>query len=137
MENITKITDACLPNINDIRLRDIQEKLGCANIVLVDIDPRPHARINRCHANVQRQVQWYGGEKIEGYYLAFSKSSNKWTAIKHSVWNRDGEIIDVTPVDDERTQNVFLWGNKELYTSVYFDGYILQKDKTVTLEQTI
>jgi hypothetical protein len=29
------------------------------------------------------------------------------------------EIIDVTPVNDERTQNVFLWGNKELYTSVH------------------
>ena len=137
MENITKITDACLPDINDIRLKDIQEILGCANIVLVDIDPRPHARINRCHANVQRQVQWYGGEKIEGYYLALSKSSARWTAIKHSVWSREGELIDVTPVDDKRTQNVFLWGNKELYTAVYFDGSILQKDKTVTLEQTI
>jgi len=28
----------------------------------------------------------------------------------------------VTPTSDDRTKNVFIWGNKELSSAVYFDG---------------
>jgi hypothetical protein len=134
MENITKIVDACLPSMDDTQLKQIQQVLYCTNVMILDIDPRPHTQINRCHANVERQVQWYGGEKVQGYYIAVSESSNKWTAIKHSVWKKDNELIDVTPVNDDRTKNVFVWGNDQLYTSVYFDGTVLHTDDRVVLE---
>ena len=134
MENITKITDARLPSIDDPQLKQIQQALYCTNVMILDIEPRPHTQINRCHSNVQRQVQWYGGNSIQGYYVAISESSNQWTAIKHSVWQRDHELIDVTPVDDGRTQNVFIWGNDQLHTAVYFDGAVLHTDDTVILE---
>lgn len=134
MENITKITDARLPSMDDPQLKQIQQALYCTNVMILDIEPRPHTQINRCHSNVQRQVQWYGGNSIQGYYVAISESSNQWTAIKHSVWQRDHELIDVTPVDDGRTQNVFIWGNDQLHTAVYFDGAVLHTDDTVILE---
>jgi len=134
MENITKITDARLPSMDDPQLKQIQQSLYCPNVVVLDIEPRPHTQINRCHSNVQRQVQWYGGKSIQGYYLAVSESSNQWTAIKHSVWQRDDELIDVTPVADDRTKNVFIWGNDNLHTAVYFDGAVLHTDDTVILE---
>ena len=134
MENITKITDARLPSMDDPQLKQIQQALYCTNVIVLDIEPRPHTQINRCHYNVQRQVQWYGGNSIQGYYVAISESSNQWTAIKHSVWQRDDELIDVTPVDDGRTQNVFIWGNDHLHTSVYFDGAVLHTDDRVVLE---
>ena len=134
MENITKITDARLPGMEDPQLKEIQQTLDCPNVVVLNIDPRPHTQINRCHSNVQRQVQWYGGESIQGYYLAVSKSSDQWTAIKHSVWKRDNDCIDVTPVDDGRTENVFIWGNDRLHTSIYFDGTALHTDDTVIVK---
>jgi hypothetical protein len=134
MENIDKIKDAILPNIDSDQLKEIQKTLGCNNCIELNIEPRPHTKVDRCHSNVQRQVQWYGGESIQGYYIAVSESSNQWTAIKHSVWQRDHELIDVTPVDDGRTQNVFIWGNDQLHTSVYFDGAVLHTDDTVVLE---
>lgn len=134
MANINKIKDAILPNIDSDQLKEIQKTLGCNKSIELNIEPRPHTKVDRCHSNVQRQVQWYGGESIQGYYIAVSESNNQWTAIKHSVWQRDDELIDVTPVDDGRTQNVFIWGNDNLHTSVYFDGEILHTDDTVILE---
>jgi len=135
MENITKIIDACLPDINNLEFKNIQSILGCLNAVSLNIDPKPHAVPNRCHANVERQVQWYGGKKLQGYYIAVSESTNQWTAVKHSVWQRQDELIDVTPVQDDRTKNVFVWGNDQLHTSVYFDGVNVHKDDTLILEQ--
>ena len=132
MASISQITDAILPALGSNRLRDIQSKLNCINVVELTIEPRPHALVNECHTNVLRQVKWYGGESIQGYYIAVSENENKWVAIKHSIWKKDKELIDVTPVTDNRTKNVFVWGNKDLSPSVYYDGNKLNYEENPT-----
>lgn len=126
------LTDAKLPTINDPRLQEAMRVLDCDNVTLVPIIPKPHARSNRCHANVELYVNMYGGERITGYYIAVSESENKWTAIKHSVWNNQGNVVDITPVDDCRTHNVFIWGSPSFYTDVYsHDGKLITNEKVI------
>lgn len=129
------LTDAKLPSAGDPLLRDAMKALNCHNVELVPIEPKPHTKINRCHANVDLYVNMYGGKRITGYYVAVSTKDNKWVAVKHSVWNND-KMIDITPVDDQRTHNVFIWGSDHLYTDIYsHDGKLTINDK-VTYEDT-
>lgn len=128
----TMISDARLPKISDPKLKDAMKQLRCEFVEVVDIEPRPNTAINECHTNVSRQVAMYGGEQIQGYYIAVSKSTNDWVAIKHSVWKRDQRLIDITPVDDNRTCNVFIYGCLDkLHTSVYYHNNKLIIDDTV------
>ena len=129
------ISDALLPGSDHPALLEAMQILGCRSAVLVKIEPRPYAVINECHTNVARQVAWYGGEQIKGYYIAVSESSNDWVAIKHSVWKRDNDLIDVTPVDDTRTHNVFIYGSDNLYTSVYSSNGDLKYEQRSSMEQ--
>jgi len=131
------INDARLPELSHPLLKDAMTKLGCDKVEIVNIEPRPYAKINECHSNVQRQVSWYGGEKITGYYIAISKSKCEWVAIKHSVWMNDNKFIDVTPIDDERTCNVFIYGVDNLHTSVYNkENGEIEIDDTIQYTQT-
>lgn len=129
------LTDAKLPKANDPRLQDAMEKLGCHRVELVPIEPKPHARLNRCHANVDLYVNMYGGQRITGYYVAVSTKENQWIAVKHSVWNND-KMIDITPVEDQRTHNVFIWGSDQLYTEIYSHDGELTINSKVTYEDT-
>lgn len=125
------ITDARLPEINNPKLLDAMKQLGCKFVEVVDIEPKPNTIINECHTNVACQVAMYGGEQIKGYYVAVSKSTNDWVAIKHSVWKQDEKLIDITPVDDNRTCNVFIYGVDKLHTCVYNHNNVLEIDDTV------
>jgi len=129
------IFDAVVPTLDNPLLQDAMTKLKCSYVEVVDIEPRPMMQINRCHANVAKQVAMYGGEQVQGYYIAVSKSTNDWTAIKHSVWKRDDVLIDITPVDDKRTCNVFIYGVDKLHTSIYNSNNELLIDDSVTLEK--
>jgi len=113
------ISDAILPNDSHPSLLAAMKELGCNQAVAVCIAPRPCAILNQCHNNVARQVSMYGGAQVKGYYVAVSESTSDWIAIKHSVWKRDDELIDITPVDDNRTHNIFIYGAETLYTEVY------------------
>lgn len=126
------LVDAQLPKANSALLLEAMRALGCDRAELVPIIPKPHTRLNRCHANVELYVNMYGGNRITGYYVAISGSENKWVAIKHSVWENAGCMIDITPVDDGRTHNVFVWGTNQLYTDVYcHDGQIVYNDQVI------
>jgi hypothetical protein len=129
------ICDATLPARNDPRLKSAMDILGCNNVAVVPIVQKPHTRVNRCHANVELYVAMYGGKKLTGYYMAVSASEDKWIAIKHSVWNNNG-IIDITPVDDDRTHNVFVWGNDRLFTDVYSNCNQINYNEKVIYEDT-
>jgi len=113
------ISDAILPNDSHPSLLAAMKELGCNRAVAVCIVPRPYTELNQCHNNVAKQVAMYGGTQVKGYYLAVSKHTSDWVAIKHSVWQRDNELIDITPVEDKRTYNVFIYGAETLYTEVY------------------
>ena len=129
------ISDAILPTLDSPKLLDAMQKLNCFNVEVVDIDPKPMMRVNQCHANVEKQVAMYGGERIQGYYIAVSKSTNDWTAIKHSVWKRDNVMIDITPVEDNRTCNIFVYGVDKLHTSIYNSNNEMFIDDTITYEK--
>lgn len=129
------ILDAVVPTLDNPLLQDAMTKLKCFYVEVVDIEPRPMMQINRCHANVAKQVAMYGGEQIQGYYVAVSKSTNDWTAIKHSVWKRDSVLIDITPVEDDRTCNVFIYGADKLHTSIYNSNNELLIDDSITFEK--
>lgn len=112
------ITDATLPALSNAKLQQAMKILGCKNVAFVPIILKPHTQVNRCHSNVELYVKLYGGRKLTGYYVAVSEHENKWVAIKHSVWDNNG-VFDITPVDDNRTHNVFIWGSDQLFTDVY------------------
>lgn len=126
------LVDAKLPKDNDPLLLEAMRTLGCSQAELVPILAKPHTRPNRCHANVELYVRMYGGKRISGYYVAVSEHENKWTAIKHSVWENDGQMIDITPVDDDRTHNVFVWGSDHQHTDVYcHNGQIIYNNQVI------
>tara|TARA_R110000851_G_scaffold212182_1_gene364882 strand:+ start:4266 stop:4688 length:423 start_codon:yes stop_codon:yes gene_type:complete len=131
------ITDAILPTLNNMSLRKAMVQLDCPNVEVVDIVPRPMMQVNECHTNVEKQVAMYGGERVQGYYVAISKSTNEWTAIKHSVWKRDNELIDITPVEDNRSCNVFVYGADKLHTSIYSSNNKLLIDNTITYKKDL
>ena len=80
--------------------------LGCSPLGIVEIKPWCHARHNDCHNNVLRYIDWYGGDRIEGYY--WLSSSNGFVAIRHSILRYpSGEFVDITPFSDERTLTLF------------------------------
>ena len=125
MEN--KITEAFLPSKDDPRIKEAMIKLRCNNASFLEIVNKPMTKENDCHNNVLRYVSMYGGQQVKGYYLAVDKYSEKWAAFGHSVWKRDEELIDITPVTDERTHNMFIWDNKqETEVESYIIGGIKQ-----------
>ena len=129
------IFDATLPGVDDPKLVAAMLALGCNNVAFVPIVQKPHTRIDRCHANVELYVAMYGGKKLTGYYIAVSASEDKWIAVKHSVWNNDS-MLDITPVNDSRANNVFIWGNTHLFTDVYSTDNQLNYNEKVTYEDT-
>lgn len=130
------LTDAKIPTLQDSKLLNAMTILNCGKVAFVPIVPKPHTKLNRCHSNVELYVSMYGGEKITGYYLAVSESENKWVAIKHSIWNNDG-LVDITPVNDSRTHNVFLWGATQLYTEVYNNNEQIIINNKIIFEDNI
>ena len=125
------LTDATLPKLSDPLLSNAMERLNCNNVAVIDIIPKPHAIVNECHNNVARHVSWYGGEQVKGYYIAVSSPDQSWVAIRHSVWRQDDTLVDITPVKDNRTCNIFIYGSDKLYTSVYNNSGVLQVDDTL------
>lgn len=78
-----------------------------------------------CHNNVNHYVNTYGGEKISGYYLITDIDNHNYgCAIYHSVWkNTYGNLIDITPFEDNRQYNIFsVLDTTEYYSGVVYDG---------------
>ena len=130
------IIDAVLPVFDDPKLQTAMLALGCNSAAFVPIMQKPHTQVNRCHANVELYVAMYGGKKLTGYYVAVSASEDKWIAVKHSVWNND-TMLDITPVNDSRTHNVFIWGSDHLFTDVYSNCNQINYNEKVTYEDTL
>jgi hypothetical protein len=90
----------------------------------IPITPKPHCTPNNCFNNVARYVHEYGGEQIYGWYFITSiKDENDGTAISHSVWKKDGKLIDITPHNDPRSYNLFA-EKLDLETEVEYYNYI-------------
>ena len=109
----------------DICVIKLKELCGFGEVVhKIPITPKPHCTPNNCFNNVARYVSEYGGEQVYGWYLITSlDDETDGTAIAHSVWKRDGILIDITPHNDPREYNLFT-ERLNLETEVEYYNYI-------------
>ena len=96
-----------LPNLRDKKLILMAKKLQCSWIGAITIVPKPHCKEWDCHNNCLKYTNWYGGERVIGYYFLENTESNRIGAILHSVVRKDNGIIDITPFLDNRYYNIF------------------------------
>lgn len=135
MENRKTITEAVIPHPDDVRIKQAMIKLNCNRATAIEITPKPLTKENECHYNVLKHVKQYGGSQIKGYYLVVDKCSKHWAAFGHSIWKRENTMIDITPVTDERTHNIFIWNDKqETEVESYVVGGIKQDVSNDTLK---
>ena len=96
-----------------------------STLVKIPVISKPLCVDANCHNNVNHYVETYGGEKISGYYLITdTEDVNYGCAIYHSIWkNTYGDLVDITPFEDDREYNMFSVSNTEEYFSgVAYDG---------------
>lgn len=79
-----------------------------SGLVFVKIHPMPGCGVNRCHLNVADKVAKHGGEIVYGWSIWKARSGQWLEADFHSVWKKDGELIDITPDPDGEEQRLFL-----------------------------
>lgn len=93
-------------------------KFSCT-LLKIPVVSKPLCISANCHNNVNHYVSTYGGEKITGYYLITDVYNNNYgCAIYHSVWkNTYGDLVDITPFEDDREYNMFSTLNSEKYYS--------------------
>jgi len=69
----------------------------------------------------------YGGGVLKGYYFITDVKTNTCIAIKHSVYmNTYGDIIDITPFEDNRKYNLFLPNDEINYKYLEFNNNQIQ-----------
>lgn len=96
-----------------------------STLLKIPIMSKPLCMDANCHNNVNHYVNTYGGEKISGYYLITDIDNNNYgCAIYHSIWkNTYGNLIDITPFEDNRQYNIFsVLDTTEYYSGVVYDG---------------
>jgi len=121
------IVEAYVPDPSDYRIKAAMNELNCSRAIALEITPKPLTKVNECHYNVLKHVKQYGGSQIKGYYLAVDKYTKRWAAFGHSVWKREDALLDITPVEDKRTMNIFIWDDKqETEVESYIIGGIKQ-----------
>jgi hypothetical protein len=111
---------------NDSCVIKLQEYCKFSNILLkIPVVSKPLCVDANCHNNVSHYVSTYGGEKISGYYLITDVDNDNYgCAIYHSIWkNTYGELVDITPFEDNREYNIFsILSSNDYYSGVLCDG---------------
>lgn len=87
------------------KILDMSAYLKSDRIARVPVEPDVGCTRFNCHNNVLRQVEIFGGRQVTGFY--FVEGFDTVQAIKHSVWEIDNKLIDITPFNDNRVFNVF------------------------------
>jgi hypothetical protein len=96
-----------IPEISP-RLIKFCQDLDCSWLGAVPVVSQPHCKQWDCHNNTLKYTDWYGGERILGYYLLECVDSNTIGAILHSVVKKpNNKLVDITPFDDNRPINMF------------------------------
>lgn len=124
MDGVSKKFRESLPE--DPCVMKLQEYCKFSSTLLrVPVISKPLCISANCHNNVNLYADTYGGKKISGYYLITDvENDNFGCAIYHSIWkNTYGNLIDITPFNDDRKYNIFSISNtKEYYSGVIYDG---------------
>lgn len=80
---------------------------GDAKAILLDIVPLLSCEVNDCFNNVNKVIRAKGGDVVYGWKLHLGKYVHE--AECHAVWkNKEGKLIDVTPVDLETHEIYFV-----------------------------
>lgn len=87
---------------------DFAKKIGCSNLDQVAIEPREFDLPLRCHDNCSYNP-------VLGYYFIKDITTGYLYAYKHSVLLTDLGLVDVTPVKDSRSYNLFGYGQNLKY----------------------
>jgi hypothetical protein len=111
---------------NDNCVIKLQEYCKFSNTLLkIPVVSKPLCVVENCHNNVNHYVSTYGGEKITGYYLITDIGDDNYgCAIYHSIWkNNYGELVDITPFEDNRKWNIFsIIVDLDYYSGVLYNG---------------
>jgi hypothetical protein len=88
---------------NDIL--DFSRSLNCDWVGAITVEYEPAYDYDNCHTNVDTHLKLYGGESIIGWYIINGDITLQ--AIRHTVWNKDNKLVDVTPYKDNRDFIIF------------------------------
>lgn len=124
-----------IPSKADDEICNLARKLSCNFIQAVRVDYESAYDYDNCHNNVKTHKSLYGGESVIGWY--FVKGFNTIQAIRHTVWEIDNKIIDVTPVKDKRKYNLFARSTNQIEDYSIPNCYIQSLDKYLTQETEI
>jgi len=80
-------------------------RLDCDWVGALEVRPEITAVENNCHNNVKAHTELYGGTSQVGFY--FIKGFGTIQAIRHTVWNNDNRLVDITPYTDNRAHIIF------------------------------
>lgn len=90
--------------INDDIL-NFSRSLNCDWVGAIPVEYESAYDYNNCHANVDTHLKLYGGESTVGWYIISSAVTLQ--AIRHTVWNNNNRLIDITPYKDNRDFIIF------------------------------
>lgn len=124
-----------IPSKADDEICNLARKLSCNFIQAVTVDYESAYDYDNCHNNVKTHKSLYGGKSVIGWY--FVKGFNTIQAIRHTVWEIDNKIIDVTPVKDKRKYNLFARSTNQIEDYSIPNCYIQSLDKYLAQETKI
>lgn len=124
-----------IPSKADDEICNLARKLSCNFIQAVRVEYESAYDYDNCHNNVKTHKSLYGGESVIGWY--FVKGFGTIQAIRHTVWEIDNKIIDITPVKDKRKYNLFARSTNQIEDYSIPNCYIQSLDKylSITIEE--
>jgi len=90
----------------DNNLISFVKSLDCTWVGAVPVISKPFCKEWNCHNNTINYSEWYGGQRIIGYYLL--EDIDRYIAVLHSIIvTFNNKFIDITPFSDNRKYNIF------------------------------
>lgn len=120
--------------INDTIL-DFGRKLNCDWVGAILVNYESAYDYDNCHTNVDTHLNLYGGESTIGWYIIDGGITLQ--AIRHTVWNNNDELIDVTPYKDNRDFVIFARSRIQNKDYSVPNCYVQSLDKYFTQEINI
>src|SRR5579863_10559034 len=86
------------PSLDDYNVIQIANILVAAKPVAVPVVPEDYCIRLGCYANVLEKIKRNSGKLVAGWEF-YKLRDELYTAAHHAVWEFDGTLIDVTPVN--------------------------------------
>ena len=113
---------AIRPKVNDKFVEILLAKINCEyEPEEVPVIIEAYAKLGNCYMNVEEKVNRDGGKVHYGWKIYQTKVLCE--AERHAVWeNEEGDLIDITPNDDDDKQILFVSDNNFVYTGQLVDN---------------